>query len=164
MDPTPDLAAQVGATFERLARLVRHLGQPSDLSLVAVATLSTLDRLGPHRLTALAAREGVTQPAMTQLVGRLADAGLVGRAADPGDGRVVLVHITDEGRRMLAERRARRAERVADLLRALDLAERASLMAALPALDALVELASGAERPATQAGRAERGHPVTPPA
>ncbi|MBO0816571.1 MAG: MarR family transcriptional regulator, partial [Actinobacteria bacterium] len=38
------------------------------MSLTAAATLATLDRSSPRRLTALAAHEGVTQPAMTQLV------------------------------------------------------------------------------------------------
>jgi DNA-binding MarR family transcriptional regulator len=46
------------------------------LSLTATATLATLDRSGPSRLTWLAVREGVTQPAMTQLITRLEDAGL----------------------------------------------------------------------------------------
>ena len=84
---------------------------PADgLSLTAAATLATLERSGPRRLTALAVREGVTQPAMTQLIARLQDSGLVDRAADPADGRVVQVRLTDEGRELLARRRAVRAD------------------------------------------------------
>src|SRR5260370_578296 len=90
-------AAEVAAGLERLLALIRWLSPPG-LSLTAAATLSTLDRSGPCRLTALAAGEGVTQPAMTQLVARLADSGLVARSADPADGRVVYVHITPAGR------------------------------------------------------------------
>jgi DNA-binding MarR family transcriptional regulator len=140
--PSPDLAdralaAGVAAGLERLIGLFRWLSPPSGLSLTAAATLATLERSGPRRLTALAAREGVTQPAMTQLVARLQDAGLVDRVSDPGDGRVVHVRITAEGQAMLATRRAVRAERVAVLLARLNPDEQAALAAALPAMDAL---------------------------
>src|ERR1700751_1969212 len=103
------LAAGVAVARERLIGLFRSLSPASGLSLTAAATLATLERLGPCRLTWLAVREGVTQPAMTQLIGRLEDAGLVSRAADPADGRVVQVRITADGQAMLAPRRAGRA-------------------------------------------------------
>lgn len=131
------LAAGVAAGLERLIGLFRWLSPPSGLSLTAAATLATLDRGGPRRLTALAAREGVTQPAMTQLVARLQDTGLVDRVPDPADGRVVQVRITAEGQAMLARRRAVRAVRVAGLLARLSPDEQAALAAALPAMDAL---------------------------
>ena len=131
------LAAEVAAGLERLIRLFRWISPPSGLSLTSAATLATLERGGPRRLTALAAREGVTQPAMTQLVARLQDAGLVDRVPDAADGRVVYVRITAEGRAMLARRRAVRAERVAALLTRLSPDQQAALAAALPAMDAL---------------------------
>jgi DNA-binding MarR family transcriptional regulator len=136
------LAAGLAAGLERLTRLIRGLSPPSGLSLTAAATLSTLERGGSRRLTLLAVREGVTQPAMTQLVARLQDAGLVERVPDPLDGRVVQVRITAEGRAMLARRRAARAERVAVLLTRLSPDERATLAAALPAIDALANAAA----------------------
>ena len=133
----PALAAGVAAGLERLIGLFRWLSPPSGLSLTAAATLATLERSGPRRLTALAAREGVTQPAMTQLVARLQDAGLVERDADPADGRVVQVRITAEGQAMLAGRRAVRADRITGLLARLSPDEQAALAAALPAMEAL---------------------------
>jgi DNA-binding MarR family transcriptional regulator len=132
-----ELALRLSGDFEQVVGLLRSLIQPSMLSMTAAATLATLERMGPSRLTGLAAREGVTQPAMTQLVSRLQDAGLVTREPDPADGRVVQVGITDEGRATLARRRARRAERLAGILAQLSQQERAALAAALPALDAL---------------------------
>jgi DNA-binding MarR family transcriptional regulator len=133
----PGLASEVAAGLERLIGLFRWLSPPSGLSLTAAATLATLERSGPCRLTWLAEREGVTQPAMTQLIARLQDAGLVTRASDPDDGRVVQVRITADGRATLAHRRAVRAERVAVLLDRLSPADQAALAAALPAIDAL---------------------------
>ena len=131
------LARELAADLDRVVGLYRSLSQPSALSLTAAGTLATLERSGPRRLTVLAAREGVTQPAMTQLITRLEDTGLVRRAADPADGRVVLVAITDEGRATLASRRARRAEKLAVILAQLSTDHRAALKAALPALAAL---------------------------
>jgi DNA-binding MarR family transcriptional regulator len=131
------LATALEGALVRTFGLFRSLSQPSGLSMTAATTLSTLERNGPIRLTALAAREGVTQPAMTQLITRLADAGLVCREADPDDGRVVRVSITGEGKATLARRRARRAEKFAVILAQLTPEHRAALAAALPALDAL---------------------------
>src|SRR5260370_4709865 len=89
------LASGVAAGLERLIGLFRSLSPPDGLSLTAAATLATLERSGPRRLTALAVQEGVTQPAMTQLIARLQDSGLVGPDADPADGRVVQARLTD---------------------------------------------------------------------
>jgi DNA-binding MarR family transcriptional regulator len=134
------LAVEVAASIERLLGLFRSLSPPSGLSLTAAATLATLERSGPSRLTSLAAKEGVTQPAMTQLIARLQESGLVSRTADPADGRVVQVRVTDEGRAMLARRRAVRAERLAEILARLNPEEQAALGAALPAIDALANV------------------------
>ena len=130
--------------MERLVRLFRSINTADGLSLTAAATLATLERSGPSRLTSLAVKEGVTQPAMTQLIVRLQDSGLVERTADPSDGRVVQVHVTGQGRALLARRRAARAERLALILDQLSPAELAALEAALPAIDALAN-AQGTE-------------------
>jgi DNA-binding MarR family transcriptional regulator len=127
---------EVAAGLERLLSLIRWLSPPG-LSLTAAATLGTLERSGPRRLTELAADEGVTQPAMTQLVGRLEAGGLVERCADPDDGRVVRVQISEAGRDLVARRRAARAERLSGLLAALSPADQEALAAALPAINAL---------------------------
>ena len=136
------LAAGVAGGLERLIGLSRSLSPPDGLSLTAAATLATLERLGPRRLTALAAQEGVTQPAMTQMIARLQDSGLVGRDADPADGRVVQVRLTEAGREMLARRREVRAGRLAVILARISPEDRTALAAALPAIDAL----TGAQR------------------
>ncbi|MFC4586315.1 MarR family winged helix-turn-helix transcriptional regulator [Sphaerisporangium corydalis] len=132
--------AEVTAALERLTRLVLRLSTRGDLSLTSVATMATLERSGPCRLTDLAAREGVTQPAMTQLVSRLQESGFVVRAGDPEDRRVVQVHITDAGRAALAGRREARAAQLTALLAELTEDERALLVAALPAIDRLTSL------------------------
>jgi DNA-binding MarR family transcriptional regulator len=135
--PELGLASGLAAAIERLIGLFRSLSPANGLSLTAAATLATLERSGPCRLTWLAVREGVTQPAMTQLIGRLQDAGLVDRVADPADGRVVQVRLTADGKATLAGRRAVRADRLAELLARLSPEEQQTLAAALPAMETL---------------------------
>src|SRR5579863_7393941 len=134
------LAAALAADFERIVGLFRSLSPASGLSMTAAATLASIERLGPQRLTLLAAREGVTQPAMTQLISRLEESGLVRREPSLDDGRVVLVAITELGRATLARRRSARAERLAGIIAQLSPDHRAALAAALPALDALASV------------------------
>jgi DNA-binding MarR family transcriptional regulator len=140
-------AADIAAGLDGLFALLRWLSPPG-LSLTANSTLATLERSGPGRLTALATGQGVSQPAMTQLVSRLAEDGLVTRSADPADGRVVHVQITDLGRDYLASRRAARAARLSGLLATLSQGDQDALAAALPAIRAL----ASAERDGRPAG------------
>ena len=147
--PERALATELTAGLERLIGLFRSLSPPSGLSLTATSTLATLERSGPCRLTSLAALQGVTQPAMTQLVARLQDAGLADRAADPADGRVAQIAITRAGSALVARRRAVRADRLAGLLAQLSPEEQAALAAALPAIEALSS-ARPAPLPASQ--------------
>src|SRR5262245_782427 len=80
---------------------------------------------------------------MTQLIQRLERQGLVERNRDPDDKRVVWVGITDEGRQLLARRRATREAELTELLAALPPDEEAALAtavrAALPVIRKLAE-------------------------
>jgi DNA-binding MarR family transcriptional regulator len=138
--PLDELATALTTDLEGIFRLFRYLSPANGLSMTAAATLSAIERLGPQRLTVLAAREGVTQPAMTQLISRLEESGLVRREASPEDGRVVLVVMTHEGRAVLARRRSVRSERMAAIIAQLSPEHRAALAIALPALDALASV------------------------
>jgi len=60
----------------------------------------------PWRITDLALREGVTQPAITLLINRLQQRGLVSRAADASDRRAVLVELAPAGHELYAGVRA----------------------------------------------------------
>jgi DNA-binding MarR family transcriptional regulator len=138
-----DLSQPAADLLELVSLVVRGAASGNrDLSLTAVSALGSLERMGPRRITALAAAEGVTQPSMTQLVQRLEQRGLVARSSDPADGRAALVSLTDEGRAALADRRARGAHRIALLLADLPAADvlalGGALTAVLPAMRARV--------------------------
>ncbi|MCU7729762.1 MarR family transcriptional regulator [Actinoplanes sp. KI2] len=132
--------AAIAAGFERFYELLRRLTPRSELSLTAASTLRRLERTGPSRLCELHAPEGVSQPAMTQLITRLEREGLARRGSDPEDGRAVVVSITDAGREAVARRREGRTRALAAMLEQLPAQEHAALVAALPALDRLSDL------------------------
>lgn len=113
---------------------------PRDLTLTSAATLATLDKTGPRRITDLAAIEGVTQPAMTALVRVLEESGLVARSGDPSDRRVTLVGLTDAGRSYVRARRRKGVQAFARLIDQLTDDEVEALNAALPALQHLAAL------------------------
>jgi DNA-binding MarR family transcriptional regulator len=133
-------AVALAGQLERLAALVRRLGPAPELSMTTASTMRALEQGGPARLSDLAVREGVTQPAMTQLVTRLERDGYAERRGDPADARVVLVHLTPLGAEVLRHRRGRRAERLAGLLAQLPPRDVASIAAAMPALERLTNM------------------------
>jgi DNA-binding MarR family transcriptional regulator len=134
----PHLADLAPVLRDFALTLVRDAPRDS-LSRAAVATLSVLERHGPQRITALSARESISQPAMTGLVQRLAAAGLVSRGADPSDGRASIIAITPAGTTELAARRTRHEDAIIARLDQLTPYDRALLAAAAPALTHLTE-------------------------
>ncbi|MDA8355471.1 MAG: MarR family transcriptional regulator [Actinomycetota bacterium] len=129
----------IGSALYGLAtRAVRRA--PRDLTITSAATLATLDRTGPRRITDLAAIEGVTQPAMTVLVRVMEESGLVERRGDPSDKRVTMVWLTEAGASYVRARRRAGVEAFARLIDQLSDDEVEALTAALPALQHLAAL------------------------
>lgn len=140
-DSTRRASTAIGSALYGLAtRAVRRL--PRDMSLTSAATLATLDRTGPRRITDLAAIEGVTQPAMTVLVRVMEESGLVERRGDPSDKRVTLACLTRAGASYVRARRQAGVQAYAGLIDKLTDDEVEALVAALPALQHLAELDS----------------------
>jgi DNA-binding MarR family transcriptional regulator len=140
-DSPRDASTAIGSALYGLAtRTVRRL--PRDMSITSAATLATLDRTGPQRITDLAVSEGVTQPAMTVLVRVMEESGLVERRGDPADKRVTLVCLTEAGASYVQTRRQAGVQAFAGLIDQLSADEIEALVAALPALRHLAELES----------------------
>jgi DNA-binding MarR family transcriptional regulator len=124
-----------------IARTARRLRQEAgvDLSPSLAAALATVDKHGPLTPSELAERERVQRPTATRIVGRLADAGLVERTADPADGRVTLVSATPTGRALLRRLRQRKNAYLARRLRDLEPSEVATLDRAAEILERVLE-------------------------
>ena len=124
--------------LERLLRVFKRAATAGELSLATAAVLARLVREGPLTMTALAIAESVSQPNMTQLVNRLERDGLARKTAGRADRRTVSVEVTDEGRRVVKQRRQQRAAVLREVLASLDDRDVVAVREALPALTRLV--------------------------
>jgi DNA-binding MarR family transcriptional regulator len=73
---------------------------------------------GPIRLSELNRHVLLSQPALSRLVDRLADRGLIDRCPDPADGRGVLICLSEAGRAVQHRVGRRHARAVARILTA----------------------------------------------
>ena len=123
----------------RVSRRLRTTGDPEGLTASQSSALATLVREGPRRAGDLAEAEALNPTMLSRVLAQLERRGLVAREPDPEDRRATLARATAEGRRLVERLRARRAALLLGWLKDLTDAERASLMAALPALEVLAD-------------------------
>jgi DNA-binding MarR family transcriptional regulator len=136
-DEQIELASRLRLAVGRLHRRIRIDGRES-VPPLQLSALVTVEEHGPLRLSELARRESVTAPTMSRVLAALGEQGLVIRRPDPTDARGVLIVLSDEGARRLREVRSHRTALIARRLGRLDGAARGALVAALPALEALL--------------------------
>jgi DNA-binding MarR family transcriptional regulator len=131
-----------------LARLSRRLRRHAlaGLTPTQLAALSTVEQSGPLRLGDLAAAEGIAPSTLTRMVAVLEDLGYVRRDADPRDARASTLAITPKGHDTLEHLRAEGTALLTQWLALLSPEQRAALATALPALEALAEPESSAQR------------------
>ncbi len=135
-----------------LARLKDRLGElhPDDAGARAsdyelfyrVAVVLSRERQ-PVTMTGLAAALGVPLSTATRMVDRLVEAGYAERLADPLDRRVVLVTLTESGRRLYQAIGDFLEQRVEALVGGLTPDERATLVTLLRKVIAAVDAAPG---------------------
>jgi len=126
-----------------VARLNRLASQQASLAFpyAQARLLAQIEERGPSRISQLAAADNCSQPTMTAQVQRLEAEGRVSRVSDPSDARAVLISITEAGTATLDAARAARSAVIAAHLGALDPAERATLVDAVPILRRLLTAA-----------------------
>jgi DNA-binding MarR family transcriptional regulator len=134
-----DLARSVRNSVARLTRRLRAERASTDLSLTQLGVLGTLTRRGPSTIGELAAAENVQPPSMTRTVNCLADQGLVRREPHQTDRRQVVVHLSAEAERVLAEDRKRKDAWLARRLAELSPDERRLLRQVAPILERLAQ-------------------------
>jgi DNA-binding MarR family transcriptional regulator len=115
------------------------------LNFSTLSVLHTLSRSGPLRLTDLTATEQLRQPAITNLVARLEQDGLVSRRRDPRDGRAVRLSLTPEGRKVVRSRHADRMAKLSRLVDGLNDQERDVLAGSARVLVRLIEIAAAGD-------------------
>jgi DNA-binding MarR family transcriptional regulator len=125
-----------------LLQLSRHLRREAHAEGITGGQASVLAQIRHHPqlgLRDLAAREGVSAPAMTRYLDRMERAGLVVRTRSPEDARRIRLALTPKGVRALRSIRRRRTAWLAERLQGLSPAELASVDAAVESLARLVQ-------------------------
>jgi DNA-binding MarR family transcriptional regulator len=141
-DDAPDealteLAARLRLAVGRLNRRIRIDGHET-IPPLQLSALVTVEQHGPLRLSELARREAVTAPTMSRVLAALDEQGLVIRTPDPMDARGVRIVLSDRGAVALNDVRSHRTALVARRLARLDENQRRLLLAAMPAMEALL--------------------------
>lgn len=141
-----EVARLAGGLRTAVVRLNHFLREPvvrRGVTPTRLTAMATLEKCGRMRSGDLAERLTITAASMSRLVEALEEGGWVEREPDPEDGRAQLLSLSATGREILETLRREGTGELADAIRALPEAERASLTAALPVLvrlsDALVD-------------------------
>jgi DNA-binding MarR family transcriptional regulator len=130
------IGAMKCAMSERLVRL--------GISMAQLNIMYTLQRSGVMPMSRLAELLGVSLSNASGLVDRMEERGFIERTRVPEDRRIVLVHVTEAGTRMIQENDALSDELMRDVLARLDPAE-------LPVIaHAVAEVRSALEATAAQ--------------
>jgi len=133
----PDLAP-LNDWIPRLFHLMKAVGDAASADLRVTGAMrgvmGSLASDGPRTAPDLARKRRVSRQRMQAILNDLLGAGLARRLANPSHRRSVLIELTDEGRRRLAEIRARET---AMLARTAPAVSAADLAAALRLFDVL---------------------------
>jgi DNA-binding MarR family transcriptional regulator len=132
---------QRAGRFSRVLTRAAHSGFPRGMAQILASVED-----GPRAVTQLAEQEGLAQPTVTNMVVRLERLGLVTRERATHDGRVVLVEMTDAGRKELSDQRARHSLALRRQIEALPDRELRELVRASDALQRLIERLQNTER------------------
>ena len=143
MSEDPDVHEVAEALRVNIGQLMRRLRQvkaEGDLTVPESSALARLDRGGPATASALAKAEQISRQSMGETLGALEARGLIERHPDPGDGRRVVLSVSEAGRRVLRDRRHAKTERLARALSAsFSRSEHEQLMAAAKLIERLVQ-------------------------
>jgi DNA-binding MarR family transcriptional regulator len=139
--PEPDdVAVALRLSIGLFVRRLRQAPVPGELTLPEFSALARLDRGGAVTPGELAKAEQISPQAMGTTLGGLERQGLVARQPDPGDGRRVVMSLTEAGRRAVRDKRAVRTAQLAKALSGgFTQAELETLMAAAPLIERLAE-------------------------
>ena len=134
-----ELVARLRAVIPRLARVLNDTSTGEDLTPTQYSVLALVRVRGPLGLTELTELEGINPTMLSRVVKALDERGLIRRMQDPGDLRAARVAVTAEGERVHDRVRQLRTKVLSDCLHGLPADTAATLLAAVPDLEALAE-------------------------
>ena len=137
LDADPFVVALQGWLEVSMHRSVRPLicyARGHGLSMSQLGALFHIHRRGSSGVTDLGEHLGVTSAAVSQMLERLVQQGLILRSVDPSDRRVKQIVLTEKGLQVLQESMRTRQNWVYDLAEALSDSEKVAIEAALNTL------------------------------
>jgi DNA-binding MarR family transcriptional regulator len=134
-----DTAARLRIAISRLNRQLNSTSTGEGLTPTQASVLGLVGARGPLRLTELAELERLNPTMLSRVVGKLTELELIRRLPDPDDLRAALVEITPAGADLRKRILGRRTERISECLDRLPAGGADTVLAALPALELLVE-------------------------
>lgn len=133
-------AAALHVSLGLLFRRMRQTTVAGELTLPETSALARLDRGGPTTAAELARAEQISPQSIGATLTTLEQRGLVARAADPQDGRRVVLTVSEAGLAVLRDKRDARVQELAQALAdGFTPAECEQLMAAAPLLERLAQ-------------------------
>jgi len=139
-DVNRSIADRLHSTAIKLLRRLRREDEAMGLTAARASALSVLVFGGrPITLGALAQAEQVTAPTVTRLIVGMERDGLVRREPDAKDGRVVWLHATPKGAKLLHAGRRRRVAALEADLASLAPTERHTLADAVSILERVLQ-------------------------
>ena len=135
-----EVAAALRVAIGTVYRRLRQSSPDDALTLAESSTLSRLERGGPASSSELARYDRISPQSMGVTVAALEDRALIERDRDPGDGRRIVLSITDAGRQLIHDKRGARTGQIAAALGdGFSGAELTQLKAVVPLLERLAE-------------------------
>lgn len=151
MDPTSPFVDSmhrwIGVVMHNSMRNLSRFARERGYSMSQIMALNHINRKGSCGITDFGEEMGISSPAASQLLDRLAQQGLIERTEDPADRRSKLVALTTDGQKILKESLHARQGWLADLESDLTPEEMAL---AMQALEVLTEKARQLEPPIGQ--------------
>jgi DNA-binding MarR family transcriptional regulator len=131
------VADRVHSAAIHLLRRLRKQDEAIGLTAARMSALSVVVFGGPVTIGRLAEAEQVSGPTITRLLAGMERDGLLKRARDAKDRRVIWITATPRGSRLLQEGRRRRVAALADDLASLEPAELALLARAAELIESI---------------------------
>jgi DNA-binding MarR family transcriptional regulator len=141
-----ELVARLRGVIGRLARQLNDTSTGEGLTPTQYSVLGLIRSRGPLGLAELTELEGLNPTMLSRIVRKLDDNALIRRLPDPSDLRAVRVEITPAGDLVHERIRARRSSVLADWLDRLPPDTASTLLAAVPAMEALAEAVKSPKR------------------
>jgi DNA-binding MarR family transcriptional regulator len=111
-----ELAAELRTTLGHLKRKLRQHGGQHDLTPSQIAVVLRLEKDGPATVSSLARAEGMRPQSMSAVIAPLEEMGFVAAAADPNDGRKMLMSLTKACKKTIQDGRAARQDWLAQAI------------------------------------------------